>query len=184
MTDAALPQAPKLRPNPIKLPTYTFIVGPRDAGSLELINALVERDMDLEPTSMLIPIYEAASVLVGGNFELLTKLALHEPVEFASEVVRQLQQSIPAFWLARFAVTRKEGSLGIVYERIIYNDSTYEFVADFLTQSGVSRADIAMIHLGPLQSAPPGFQGRHVWLPQNSLTERMAVLERELGVVA
>ena len=183
MSDTPIAQTSKLRPNPLNLPTFTFVMGSRDAGSAELIKALVARDHDLEPSSMLTPIYEAASVLVGGDFELFTKLALHEPVEFATEVVHRLQQNLPEFWLARFALNRSEGSLGVVYERIIYNDCTYPFVSDFLTHSGNSRGDIAVIQLGTLQVAPPGFQGRHIWLPMNPLAERLAMLERELGVI-
>lgn len=174
--------APKLRPNPIKFPRFTFVIGDRADGVIDLSKALVKRDTYMEAASMWTPIYEAAAVFWEGEFDLFPQL-LAQSSSIPSDLwdfVNDLMK-FPFPLLSRVAMNRVEHVLDITADRILFIDAVYDFIPPFTDRWG--RADCAVIQLGVLKPVPPTYQGAHTILASDKLDERLAQLEREFGVV-
>ena len=149
----------QLRPNPIKFPRFTFLIGGRDSQPLDLAKALIRRDPDMEAASMWTPVYEAASVFWQGDYELFPRL-LAQSSDIPSDLWDYIndQMKLPFPLLSRVAITRVESVLDLTADRILYTDAVYDFIPPF--QSRWGRAEIA-----------------------DKLDERLAQLEREFGVI-
>lgn len=182
MSESQLPGAPKLRPNPILLPRFTFLIGPRVDGVLDLAKALVARDPELEPSSRLEASCEAVSVLWDGTFDQFPRLIADDPTlptELRS-LLKTVVDSLDDRLLASIAIRRAESVIDITADRLVYTDATWGFAHYF--QSHWGRSSVGVIST-TLQQYPDWYHGRFVVLATSSLPDRLAQLEAEFGLI-
>lgn len=182
----------------LKLPRFTFLCGPKGLHQKELSITLCEQDEALQFLDFEEPLRCATMELFFGGFQNNRDLTKDEerradlpnipqmPVTrnvawFLTFLEERLRSHISDDILARIAYARwKEDGGATIFDRFIYRDCSNVHDVDYIANlEGPTNCQI--IHLGPMESWQTAVP--QLWLPMPSLSERMAMLKRELGEV-
>lgn len=173
-------------PEPLPLPKFTFICGPRnETGRSELRDALLSRDPDMMRLDLEEPLRIATQDILFGGFDPMRDLDPEEMTslgckvsEFMSALERMMREEYlkPALGMLLWKSFHEMGH-ATVFDRFITSDCHRIEDADYVA-SQTAKSQVLCIQLGLLGAST---LCQNIWLPQETLGERLAQLRIELG---
>jgi len=178
---------------PLALPRYTFLIGGDWKQNFDFAKLLQKENEEVVIYDMRQPLYEAASLLFLDSFDAVPDLEMQRFAEAKLPPLVNLEGGnsliTTAAWLAAFEqfLVESIGSpiLGLLAKtRIGEDNGAVVFLgASFSNIAPLVEPDSIVACCGELKTPPTGTQGRFIWFPQPSTTERYAQLKREIGTL-
>lgn len=171
---------------PIPLPKFTFLLGAPGNGQNELAAELCRLDPSLGFFDLREPLRMAIHALCFGGFHgrelpldtpLTTRFAKNLSVSSLLEDLEILLRSWANSALGQLAISQYQQE-GEIYDHLLYRDVEKRADIEAFVEKFGGR-ECLTIHCGPI-GANGIRQTKNIWLPSPDLSERIALLHREL----